>query len=97
MFEGFNQFKRLFGPMRIDLDWVLAQTVDSGPESWHLGKFGYWGGGPLAESSRCRQESRQKSRGAIKKIVLGRMFILCSPNAKTQPFLTVSKDYPSSD
>jgi len=53
--------------MRIDLDQVPAQTVDPGPKSWHLGKLGYWGGGPLAESLRCRQELRPKSRGTVKK------------------------------
>jgi len=60
VFFGFEWFKWLFGPIRIDLDQVSAQTVGSGPESWHLGKLGYWGGGPLAESLRCRQELRQK-------------------------------------
>ena len=30
--------------------------------NWAHGPMGYRGGGPLAESSRCRQELRQKSR-----------------------------------
>jgi len=74
--------------MRIDLDKVSAQTVDSGPKSWHLGKLGYWGGGPLDESLRCRQELRQKSRGTVKQIVFWRMSVFCSPNAKTPPFFS---------
>jgi len=78
VFFGFERFKWLFEPIRIDLDQVSAQTLDSGPESWHLGKLGYWGGGPLAESLRCSQELRQKSSGTVKKSFLADVCFLLS-------------------
>ena len=79
VFFSFELFKWLFESVRIDLDQVSAQTVDSGPKSWHLGKLGYWGGGPLAESLRCRQELRQKSQGTVKKKFSGRCLFLAFP------------------
>ena len=56
--DGFDTFKPLFGPVWIGIHQVSAQMVDSQLESWHFCKSapGYWGGGPLSESSRCRQE-----------------------------------------
>jgi len=85
VFFGFKLFKWLFEPVRIDLDRVSAQTVDSGPKSCYLCKLGYWGGGPLAESLRCRQESRQKSRGAVKKNSFWCMSAFC-PKRKNAAF-----------
>ena len=46
-FNGSNWFKLLFGPIRLELDQVSAQMVDSGPESWHFWKLAHgllgWG------------------------------------------------------
>jgi len=35
-FNGFNRFKLLFEPIRLELDEVSAQMADSRPESWHF-------------------------------------------------------------
>jgi len=46
-FNCFNWFKLLFEPIRLELDRVSAQMVDSRPESWHFGKLAHgllgWG------------------------------------------------------
>ena len=38
-FNGFNWFKLLFGPIRLEIHQVSAQMVDSRPESWHFWNF----------------------------------------------------------
>ena len=38
-FNGFNWFKLLFEPIRLELDQFSAQMVDSRPESWHFWKL----------------------------------------------------------
>ena len=48
----------IFDSIQTELNQVSAQAVASGYKSWHLGNLGYWGGGPLTESSRHRQELR---------------------------------------
>ena len=46
-FNGFNWFKLLFGPIRLEIHQVSAQMVDSRPESWHFWKLAHgllgWG------------------------------------------------------
>ena len=46
-FNGSNWFKLLFEPIRLELDQVSAQMVDSRPESWHFWKLAHgllgWG------------------------------------------------------
>jgi len=47
VFNGFDWFKWLFEPIRLELDQVSAQMVDPRPESWHFWKLAYgllgWG------------------------------------------------------
>jgi len=59
-FNGFNLFKWLFGPIRLEIHkWSILDPNRGIFGNWPIG---YWGGGPLSESARCRQELRLKKK-----------------------------------
>jgi len=53
--NSFNGFKSLFEPIRIDLDKVSAQTIDSEPKSQHLRELGQWATGVGDHSPRLKE------------------------------------------
>ena len=58
-----------------------------------ISKLAYWGGGPLVESLRCRQELHPEIQGdGYKNRFLADVCFL-PPITIAPPFLTASKDY----
>jgi len=57
-----------------------------------MGPMGYWGGEPLAESSRCRQELRPETQGTVKKSFPADVCFFALPTQQRHFVLTVSKD-----